>query len=75
MPLKPAAELQGHGGSLNAIVWAPHSARHICSAGSDNQALIWDFSLSKKVKGNIQIIYFILNIIQLTILYRPNTCI
>lgn len=51
MPLKPAAELQGHCGSLNAIVWAPHSARHICTAGSDNQALIWDFPLTKKVKG------------------------
>lgn len=27
---------------INAICWAPHSAAHLCSAGDDCQALIWD---------------------------------
>lgn len=28
--------------SVNGIAWAPHSSCHICTAGDDNQALIWD---------------------------------
>lgn len=28
----------------NALAWAPHSACHICTAGDDSQALIWDLS-------------------------------
>lgn len=36
------AELQGHEQSVNAIAWAPHSHCHICTAGDDAQALIWD---------------------------------
>ena len=29
---------------MNALAWAPHSSCHICSAGDDAQALIWDLS-------------------------------
>ena len=29
---------------MNALAWAPHSSCHICTAGDDNQALIWDLS-------------------------------
>ena len=29
---------------MNSISWAPHSSCHICSAGDDAQALIWDLS-------------------------------
>jgi len=55
MPLKPTAELHGHNGSLNSIVWAPHSNRHICSAGDDRQALIWEtVSSPKKSKGKFK---------------------
>ncbi|KAK1361574.1 WD repeat-containing protein LWD1 [Heracleum sosnowskyi] len=43
-PTLPVVELEGHQGSANAIAWAPHSASHICSAGDDRQALIWDVS-------------------------------
>jgi WD repeat-containing protein 68 len=43
-PTVPVAELQRHGGAVNALAWAPHSACHICSAGDDSQALIWDLS-------------------------------
>ncbi|KAL3653739.1 Rhombotin-1 [Castilleja foliolosa] len=38
----PVAELERHGGSVNAVSWAPQSCRHICSAGDDGQALLWD---------------------------------
>ncbi|XP_065871574.1 protein TRANSPARENT TESTA GLABRA 1 [Euphorbia lathyris] len=41
-PTMPVAELERHRASVNAIAWAPQSCRHICSAGDDSQALIWD---------------------------------
>jgi len=44
VPSLPAAELQGHTACLNALAWAPHSSCHICTAGDDSQALIWDLS-------------------------------
>lgn len=39
---------RGHIGSVNAIAWAPHSSCHICTAGDDSQALIWDLSTMPK---------------------------
>ncbi|XP_073045135.1 protein TRANSPARENT TESTA GLABRA 1 [Primulina eburnea] len=41
-PAMPAAELQRHDASVNAIAWAPQSCRHICSAGDDGRALLWE---------------------------------
>ncbi|XP_026397391.1 protein TRANSPARENT TESTA GLABRA 1-like [Papaver somniferum] len=41
-PSMPVAELDRHLASVNAIAWAPQSCRHICSAGDDSQALIWE---------------------------------
>lgn len=41
-PTMPVAELERHQASVNAIAWAPQSSRHICSAGDDGQALIWE---------------------------------
>ncbi|KAI5657505.1 hypothetical protein M9H77_26298 [Catharanthus roseus] len=41
-PTMPVAELERHQASVNAIAWAPQSARHICSGGDDGQALIWE---------------------------------
>jgi WD40 repeat protein len=41
-PSQPVAELSGHRAGVNAIAWAPHSPCHICTAGDDKQALIWD---------------------------------
>lgn len=41
-PTMPVAELERHKASVNAIAWAPQSSRHICSAGDDTQALIWE---------------------------------
>lgn len=43
-PTVPVAELMRHQASVNAVTWAPHSAAHLCSAGDDCQALIWDLS-------------------------------
>jgi len=43
-PTMPVAELQRHQGCVNALAWAPHSSCHICTAGDDSQALIWDLS-------------------------------
>ncbi|KAJ9519388.1 hypothetical protein QJQ45_023042 [Haematococcus lacustris] len=43
-PTLPVVELSRHSAATNCIVWAPHSAAHICSAGDDGQALIWDIS-------------------------------
>lgn len=40
----PAAELGGHSAAVNGVMWAPHSACHICTVGDDYQALIWDLS-------------------------------
>ncbi|KAK6794716.1 hypothetical protein RDI58_008169 [Solanum bulbocastanum] len=39
---RPVAELARHQASVNDIAWAPQSCRHICSAGDDGQALIWE---------------------------------
>jgi WD repeat-containing protein 68 len=44
MPAVPVAELGGHVTCVNGVAWAPHSACHICTAGDDYQALIWDLS-------------------------------
>lgn len=41
-PTLPVAELERHRASVNAVAWAPQSSRHICSAGDDSQALIWE---------------------------------
>ena len=49
-PAMPVAELTGHHNNVNAIAWAPHSSCHICTAGDDNQALIWD--LQRPGQGN-----------------------
>jgi len=44
MPMLPVAKLSGHNDCVNAIAWAPHSCCHICTAGDDSQALIWDLT-------------------------------
>jgi len=44
VPSLPAAELVGHNSCLNSLCWAPHSSCHICTAGDDSRALIWDLS-------------------------------
>jgi len=41
-PPVPVTELHGHQGSINAVVWSPTSPYHLCTAGDDNQVMIWD---------------------------------
>mmetsp|Transcript_28270 Transcript_28270/g.57378 ORF Transcript_28270/g.57378 Transcript_28270/m.57378 type:complete len:331 (-) Transcript_28270:2053-3045(-) len=48
VPSVPVATLGGHAGCVNATAWAPHSSCHICTAGDDSQALIWDLSCMPK---------------------------
>lgn len=48
VPSIPVAELGGHLGCVNAAAWAPHSSAHVCTAGDDAQALIWDLSQMTK---------------------------
>jgi len=48
MPSLPVVELGGHAGCVNATAWAPHSSCHLCTAGDDSQALIWDLSQMSK---------------------------
>ena len=43
-PAAPAASLARHAAPANALAWAPYSSCHICTAGDDAQALIWDLS-------------------------------
>lgn len=53
-PTMPVVELQRHQASVNAIAWAPHSSCHICTAGDDSQALIWDLSsMAQPVEGGL----------------------
>ncbi|KAI4375749.1 hypothetical protein MLD38_013577 [Melastoma candidum] len=53
-PTMPVVELQRHQASVNAIAWAPHSSCHICTAGDDSQALIWDLStMGQPVEGGL----------------------
>jgi WD repeat-containing protein 68 len=43
-PTLPVAWLRGHTACVNSMAWAPHSSCHVCTAGDDRQALIWDVS-------------------------------
>jgi WD repeat-containing protein 68 len=45
VPMIPVCELEGHTDYVDAFSWAPHSSCHICTAGDDKQALIWDLSV------------------------------
>ena len=54
VPSLPAAKLQGHSQCVNSLAWAPHSSCHICTAGDDSRAIIWDLSpLPKKIEDPI----------------------
>eukprot|EP01026_Neomeris_dumetosa_P005306 TRINITY_DN114_c1_g1_i3.p1 TRINITY_DN114_c1_g1~~TRINITY_DN114_c1_g1_i3.p1 ORF type:complete len:262 (-),score=35.33 TRINITY_DN114_c1_g1_i3:758-1492(-) len=52
-PSYPIVELKRHEGCVNTFCWVPYSAYHICSAGDDSQALIWDLSCTSKQQGQI----------------------
>lgn len=53
-PTLPVEELQRHSAPVNTLAWAPHSSCHICTAGDDSQALIWDLSsMSQPSEGGL----------------------
>eukprot|EP00210_Caulerpa_lentillifera_P002986 g2851.t1 len=53
-PTIPIAELERHKGPVNAVIWAPHSSCHLCTAGDDGQALIWDLtSVQQPMEKNL----------------------
>ncbi len=41
-------ELKGHTNYVNSIAWSPEHSCHICSAGDDSRALIWDLRKSSE---------------------------
>eukprot|EP00038_Savillea_parva_P008132 m.174951 g.174951 ORF g.174951 m.174951 type:complete len:353 (-) comp13902_c0_seq1:181-1239(-) len=41
-PMEPVAVLDRHEASVNGLAWAPHSSCHLCTAGDDQKAFIWD---------------------------------
>ncbi|KAJ4972220.1 hypothetical protein NE237_005319 [Protea cynaroides] len=45
-PTCPLMELRKHKGSVNAITWAPHTGRQLCSVGDDARALLWELPTS-----------------------------
>jgi WD repeat-containing protein 68 len=47
-PSVPVAELFGHTQNVNTLAWAPHSSCHLCTAGDDRQALLWDLTQMPK---------------------------
>lgn len=50
-PSVPVAELQRHRGSVNAVAWAPQTARHLCSVGDDGQVFIWEVPKTVQPEG------------------------
>jgi len=53
VPSLPSAELVGHNACLNSLAWAPHSSTHICTAGDDKRALIWDVNFPQDTQEAI----------------------
>ncbi|KAJ0510688.1 putative transcription factor WD40-like family [Helianthus annuus] len=65
-PTLPVVELQRHQASVNAIAWALHSSCHICIAGDDSQALIWDLSsMGQPVEGGWIRFWHVLRVLRL----------
>jgi WD repeat-containing protein 68 len=44
VPMEPVAVLERHEAPVNGLAWAPHSSNHMCTAGDDQKAFIWDIS-------------------------------
>ncbi|XP_031496098.1 WD repeat-containing protein LWD2-like [Nymphaea colorata] len=53
MPAVPVVELDRHQASVNAVSWAPHTSRHLCSVGDDGQALIWEMPTVMSPTGTV----------------------
>ena len=53
----PYQELKGHASYVNSIAWAPNMSCHICSAGDDSRALIWDLRKSAEEIKDPMMVY------------------
>eukprot|EP00040_Diaphanoeca_grandis_P040451 m.261823 g.261823 ORF g.261823 m.261823 type:complete len:348 (-) comp43259_c0_seq1:47-1090(-) len=49
-PGEPLAVMSNHQAAVNGVAWAPHSSAHLCTAGDDHKALIWDISSVDKAE-------------------------
>jgi WD repeat-containing protein 68 len=73
-PTLPVAELQRHQAPVNAVAWAPHSSCHICSAGDDAQALIWDLSsMSHPMDQGLGALLLLLELLHAAVKIAPKT--
>lgn len=53
----PFQELKGHYNYVNSLAWAPNHSCHICSAGDDSRALIWDLRKSTEEIKDPMMVY------------------
>lgn len=53
----PYQELKGHYNYVNSLAWAPNHSCHICSAGDDSRALIWDLRKSTEEIKDPMMVY------------------
>ncbi|KAK8802144.1 hypothetical protein WA158_006538 [Blastocystis sp. Blastoise] len=51
-PLSPLCFLDGHGGCINSIDWAPQSQKYLVSGGDDSNCYIWDIQDQSPVSGS-----------------------
>jgi WD repeat-containing protein 68 len=54
VPCIPAAILANHDSACNGMAWAPHSSCHICTAGDDHKAVIWDIGMIPRVSAQVR---------------------
>lgn len=56
-PAVPLFELNSHDNTINSLCWAPKSSCHICSAGDDCNALIWDLQKTNRIVEDPSLCY------------------
>ncbi len=56
-PSIPVATLAAHTAPINGMMWSPTSGTHLCSAGEDKTALIWDLSDIPNVQPQVLMNY------------------
>ena len=52
----PFQELKGHYNYVNSLAWDPSHSCHLCSAGDDSRALIWDLrKMTEEIKDPMMV--------------------
>ena len=57
-PSVPVKMLSHYQSPVNSIGWAPHSSCHLCSAGEDSLALIWEIASQPTAQNNLPILAY-----------------